>query len=728
MQDRWRRRVLGGLLSGALVAGATVTTGGTAAAAPGESYALTGSVTGGGEAVYAHLELFRENGSGFDHLRTLHTDGAGNTFSTGVEDGVYKLSIEDEDDERYATEWYDDASSLETATEIVVDGGSVDLGEIELAPRPAITGRVTDAAGKPVRNVRVATYDPEVPWDGYRDSSWTDRQGRFHLTPEDGDWLVEFRDDRDEYATEWYGDAPTAEGATVVSFSGEESVDLGTVTLTGGSSIAGRVTESSGAGIVGVQVELYHEGEHVTTIATDRAGDYVIPRVLPGSYELEFVDGQLEFASEYWNDAPTWEDATPVVVARDQAVTGINAVLAPRAPEDPVGVDATGLVVDAAGKPLRGVRVGAVNDAPEPDLVDMGVTDRNGRYQLRKLDAASLGDGGYDPTATSFRLFFVDESDHDLPYVQTWLGGALSYARSAKVTVPAGGTATAPTTALQRYTGVRGTLASVYGELDWGSVVAYDADGDRTDSYDVSRTGRFEIPWLLPGEPYRLVFEGELDDHRLIRTWWRSGSNYATATPVVGRSGVWTTGVDVALTDKLTATTAPTISGSPLVGGTLTASNGAWNLSVGADWTYAWLRGGTVVGTGRTYRPTVADAGSRLTVRVTNWIQDLSGTATSAATGVVRQTSRSVATAAYNRKKRKLTLTVKVNAAGIANPGGTVTVREGSKTVKAGVRLVNGVAKVTLKKPKKGKRAYAVSYSGTAAVLPSNATVSVRVK
>jgi hypothetical protein len=62
----------------------------------------------------------------------------------------------------------------------------------------------------------------------------------------------------------------------------------------------------------------------------------------------------------------------------------------------------------------------------------------------------------------------------------------------------------------------------------------------------------------------------------------------------------------------------PTVSGEPIVGHTLTASNGSWSLS-SVTYTYRWYAGGHAIkgATGATYQPTGADAGHRLHVVVT---------------------------------------------------------------------------------------------------------------
>ncbi|WP_146080699.1 hypothetical protein [Pseudoclavibacter sp. RFBB5] len=68
----------------------------------------------------------------------------------------------------------------------------------------------------------------------------------------------------------------------------------------------------------------------------------------------------------------------------------------------------------------------------------------------------------------------------------------------------------------------------------------------------------------------------------------------------------------------LTATPAPTVSGTAKVGQTLTAKAGSWAPSP-VTLTYQWLRNGVTIGgaTSNTYKLTVADAGKNVSVRVT---------------------------------------------------------------------------------------------------------------
>lgn len=738
---------MGWSLAGALAAGVLAATGAPATAEA--RFTVQGTITGDGRPTYGRVDVLRENdtGTSFENYTTTYVNGSSGRFSVTLPNGVYKFRADDDRyPSRYVTEWYDDAATEEAAEEVVVDGARVTLRPIDLALRPLITGRVTNAAGKPMSDVRVAAYRPETPWN-WTDYVTTEEDGRYYLQPGPGTWLIEFTDGEGELAREWHADAASASGATPVAFDGSAVVDLGSTSLTRGASIAGRVTDAAGTPVRGIAAALFDdEGNYVTDVFTDRTGGYVLPRLAAGTYRLAFEDGRDEFESTYWKGAESLATATPIVLARDQAVTGYNAVLTPRTSSDPDGVEVTGVVVDAAGKPVRGLWVGAVPVGEEhPGTVDYAMTDRHGRYHFSGLDPESLADEGGDPSWSAFRLVFHDDGDEDLEYLPTWLGGARNPARSATVTVRPGTVVTAPRTTIQQYAGLRGTVTSARGDLAYGYVEVYDADGRDVDDTRVRRDGTFELRYLLPDQVYRLRFEGEgsAANGMLIPTWWRSGNSFATATPVSTRGGAWVSGITMTMTDQVTAFTRPAITGSPVVGRTLTASTGTWNLSAGSEWTYEWLRGSTVVGTGRTYRIAAADAGHRLAVRVTNWpfqwygfsslqaadwAAGITGTATSAPSAVVRQTSRTTVRASFEKKKRSVRLVVRVAVPGVARPAGTVTVREGKRAVASRVKLVKGVATIRVKKPTKGKRTYAVSYSGTAAVLPSSTRVSVRVR
>ena len=89
-------------------------------------------------------------------------------------------------------------------------------------------------------------------------------------------------------------------------------------------------------------------------------------------------------------------------------------------------------------------------------------------------------------------------------------------------------------------------------------------------------------------------------------------------------------GLAAVLGNQLAAVERPSLSvDHPWVGTAITASSGVWNVQTDTDVDYEWLVGSTVVGTGRTFIPTKAHIGDRLTLRVTAENDRLLGSATS---------------------------------------------------------------------------------------------------
>jgi hypothetical protein len=233
---------------------------------------------------------------------------------------------------------------------------------------------------------------------------------------------------------------------------------------------------------------------------------------------------------------------------------------------------------------------------------------------------------------------------------------------------------------------------------------------------------------LRPGTYYVRFSSTDGGGSKFIRAYWHNSASLADATPVIVKSGASTTGISGVISDQLTAYVAPTISGSPVVGSTLTASPGSWSLNASTEYSYEWLAAGVHAGTGKTYKPLTADVGKTLTVKVTAVALDKSGDATSKATTTVKRSSKVTATGSYSRSKKRLTLTVRVTVPGVSSPGGTVTVKEGTHTIKPRVALRSGKAIITISKPRTGrKHYYKLSYSGTSLIAAATGSVSYRV-
>ncbi|WP_215814464.1 hypothetical protein [Pimelobacter sp. 30-1] len=144
----------------------------------------------------------------------------------------------------------------------------------------------------------------------------------------------------------------------------------------------------------------------------------------------------------------------------------------------------------------------------------------------------------------------------------------------------------------------------------------------------------------------------------------------------------------------------PTVTGRTIVGQTLTVVTGTWDPA--PSFAYQWLRGGSPIAgaTGTTYRLTAADAGQRITVRVT-------GTKA----GYVTEDKTSAATAAVTGT---FTTTPTPRVAGTAKVGKKLTAKPGTWAPTATLRyqwlrngkVIKGATRATYKlaKADRGKR------------------------
>lgn len=473
--------------------------------------------------------------------------------------------------------------------------------------------------------------------------------------------------------------------------------------------VTGRFVTDAGVPVDAIRAIVFDGDGILTEVTSDADGTFEITGIPPGSYTFAGVD-------LFFNYSTSSSQALALADGETEALGDIRLDYSDAVPP---GTRLTGTVRDPAGKPVRGIRVNVRTPAPlfsGSTIVASEVTDRNGRYHV--LPTGPLVDGSY-------KLHFHDDETlpEPLRFGDRYSGDQPTWARAATVTVGAT-PGVVPFVTVTRNGGISGTLTGTV-PMTSGTVTVFNADGEQVATKATGAGGAYTISTLRPGSYY--VRFASPDPVGFVRTWWPGAASILGATPVTVKSGAFRSGVDQVLSDQLTAFRRPAISGRPVVGATLTATPGAWSLTSGTEYSYEWLRGATVVGTAPTYRPVAADAGKALSVRVTARNLDKTGTTTSAPTATVKRVSTVTARSSYTRAAKRLTLTVRVAVPGLANPGGTVTVREGSRTVKAGVAVRNGVAVVTVLRPRAGAHTYALRYSGTTTVLADTGSIRVSV-
>lgn len=179
--------------------------------------------------------------------------------------------------------------------------------------------------------------------------------------------------------------------------------------------IAGTVTDTSGAPVQDVCIELWdaHSHDLLRWSATDERGAYRVSSIDDGEYAVSFndcSDGEI-YLSEWYDDKPTIEDADPVVVLGGAETAGIDAQLA-------VGGGISGTITDASGNPATDVCVEVLDLAGEP--AGWGYSGESGAYRVGALPSGgykinfrgcgwgdAFGSGGYLPE------WYDDEPDFE---------------------------------------------------------------------------------------------------------------------------------------------------------------------------------------------------------------------------------------------------------------------------------------------------------------------------
>jgi hypothetical protein len=391
-------------------------------------------------------------------------------------------------------------------------------------------------------------------------------------------------------------------------------------------------------------------------------------------------------------------------------------------PANAATIDVQGTVTGVAGAKLEGIHVEAY-DAATNEYLGTNHTDVNGHYQFEDL------------TATSVKLWFDDESSfeftNDIQYLDRWHGGS-RYRGNASVTPIATDGETAVNMAMTPTAVLSGSVAAVDGHALTGNYSTDVVDSDLNyPSYDEARDGMNFRLAIDPGT-YRVGGYGYDnppvgDDINYLEKWWTDSDTPVGATPLTVAAGQTVGGINLRVTDKLSARQAPQIGGVAAVGRPLTATPGTWSRNAGTEFSYTWKRGATVVGTGATYAPTVADFNQRLNVVVRALNGEHAGEAASAQTEVVRYPAdaRSSAKALGGRKVR---FGVKIVSARQSPVKGKVVVMRGNRVVHSAVKLVKGKAVITVKGQPKGRQTFTVLYKGNSVLSQATKAVTVRVR
>lgn len=249
---------------------------------------------------------------------------------------------------------------------------------------------VSDATGDPIPNASVS-----VSTNGIYFSAVANESGEYLVTGvQSGSYRLYFS--AQGYAGEYFDDSPTFSSATLVGVSSGEGATGVDASLASGGSISGTVRDSSGLPIEGVGVSASGTSTGYSAF-TDENGEYLLTGLGADDFRVYFA--KTGFASEYYEDAGTYQDATVISIDAGEVVSGVDAEL-----EEPGQI--AGRVLDYQGQPLAGTSVSVSGSG-----FGLTQTASDGTYTLTGLKP---GDGyvvQFDGNSKNVTELYDDASD-----------------------------------------------------------------------------------------------------------------------------------------------------------------------------------------------------------------------------------------------------------------------------------------------------------------------------
>jgi hypothetical protein len=363
--------------------------------------------------------LYRRNVDRYFYISGQRTAADGTFSFTNLSPAEYVIEALPDN---YAREYYQNQTSLGSATSIVSSNNSVTGIIIQLDPGTSVSGTIYDGqTGRPWAYPSVTIYTQS----GSFVTSLTGRENGTFTTYLPAGTYIAYADDYPYGAGRFYGGASDIAGAAPFTVNGTPVTAID-ITLGRQGEITGRITTSDGVTPIGGRSVTISPVGAWTRYSTcnNGSGYYTSIYGQIGVANIVSAQGQCgstgNYAPEWWQEATTRDGATPVNLNSSRRLaTNINFTLTP-------GGSLSGHVYAADGvTPLSEAWVYAylkVGDTYE--FIDSDTTDVNGAYTIQ-----NLGTGQY--VVYTFRNGYVPETYNNRP------GFSLSSGDLVNVTVGA---------------------------------------------------------------------------------------------------------------------------------------------------------------------------------------------------------------------------------------------------------------------------------------------------
>jgi hypothetical protein len=466
----------------------------------------------------------------------VSTDNNGYYTIYGLPAGYYKLQFSTYwAPGNYASEWYNDKNSFDSADAVSVTVGQTTTGiDAQLAEGGYITGRVTDSTGtNGIANVRVHIYD----LNRYNlNGASTNSDGYYTLRGlPAGDYKVEFwtYSTPGNYLGQWYNNNNSFESADTVSVTAGQTTAGIDAQLVNAGGINGRVTDSTGTvGIANVDIQVCDLAQYwLYGTSTDSSGYYTFYGIPGGSYKVRFSTDWAagNYVGEWYNDRSSFDEADTVIVTVGSTTTGIDAQLAN-------GGSISGRVTDSGSNGIANVNIN-VNDM-NGNGVAWTSTDSNGDYTVN----------GIPPGNHKVRFWPYNAGN----YMEEWYNDKGSFADADTILVIAGQTNTGIDAQLADSGAISGRVTDSTGTVGIANVGVQICDltqywlpqGTSTDS-----DGYYTLRGLPSGD-YKLEFRTHWTPGNYVSEWYNDKDSFESADTISVTVGQTTTGIDARLADS----------------------------------------------------------------------------------------------------------------------------------------------------------------------------------
>ena len=245
----------------------------------------------------------------------------------GIRPGAYTVKFSSNDPSLLPQYWSGAATAVDATAVTVISGQTVSGIDAALQALPSqISGTVTRASdGTPVAGISVSASGT----GGYYWAT-TDDTGAYRISAAPGQYTVEFRDNHQTFATQWWSGAASAQDATPITLlegsqlTGIDASLDATVAIRGSVLLDGSTDLRGHSSSIAVIAE--SDGHFVGMSYVHPDGTYALS-IAPGTYTVR-VEGTEGFAyaiaPQYYSHAASEAGATPVVVSGTVDVTGID--------------------------------------------------------------------------------------------------------------------------------------------------------------------------------------------------------------------------------------------------------------------------------------------------------------------------------------------------------------------------------------------------------------------